>query len=268
MGRLRYGHYADNVAPNATASVNAGTEDPDYPAENINDRLVVKPAQLTTTTGRFVLDFTAAQRVDWVVIPIYNLVAGLADVAIMMNATNAWGGPTVDAPVTIPTYREDELPVPIWVDLTVASGYSAGGFRYLALDIPTANATPIKIGEIYCINTTRRLSPNISWPVQEPENRPIYDNRTQFGYANKYDMGTTLRKMSASLDTDDAGLAAMKSWWRSCKGPALPFALVPDEDVNEAIIAEFIGDLQVQRTINNRNLVQWLIEETSRGLFL
>lgn len=267
MGRMIYAHYGDNVAPNATVTVNTGTQDADYPAANLVDRLIVKPAQLTSTTGSWVLDFGSAQRVDWVALPIHNIDAAL-EVRIQMHATSSWGAPTVNEPIIIPTYREDGLPVPCWLDLTDKTGYSAGGFRFLRLVVVGTNAAAIKVGELLAISTKRTLDPNINWPVQLPEQRPVYDNRTPFGYANKYDLGVTLRRLTANLDTTDAGLAALRAWWRSTKGTALHFAVVPDEDVNEAWVAEFVGDLSVQLTILDRNLIPVTFEEISRGLFL
>lgn len=267
MGRAIYSHFEDNVAPNATVTVNSGTQDADYPAANLVDRLIVKPAQLTTTSGSWVLDFGAAQRVDWAALPMHNLTAGL-NVRIQGNATNAWGGPTVDAAITIPTYRGDGLPVPCWVDLTVAAGYSVGGFRYWRLVVVGVNAAAVKVGELLLISTKRTLNPNIDWGVRLPESRPVYDNRTPFGYANKYDMGVTLRKLEGTLDTTDAGLAALRAWWQSTRGTARPFAIVPDEDLNEAWVAEFTGDLGATLVINNRNTIPITFEEVSRGLFL
>lgn len=267
MGRMIYAHYDDNVAPNATVTVNTGTEDADYPAANLVDRLIVKPAQLTTTTGSWVFDFGAAQRVDWVAIPMHNLTAGL-EVRIQGNAANVWGAPTLNTTITIPTYREDGLPVPVWKLLTGVAGYGAGGFRYWRLIVVGVNAATVKVGEVLLISTTRTLNPNINWPVDLPEQRPVYDNRTPFGYANKYDLGVTLRRLTANLDTTDVGLAALRAWWRSTRGTARQFAVVPDEDVNEAWVAEFVGDLSVQLQIIDRNLIPVTFEESSRGLFL
>jgi hypothetical protein len=267
MGRMIYSHYEDNVAPNATVSVNTGDEDADYPAANLVDRLIVKPAQLTTTTGSWVFDFGSAQRVDWAALPMHNLDAGL-DVRIQANATDSWGGPTVDEPIIIPTYREDGLPVPCWLDLTAAAGYDVGGFRYWRLEVAGTNAAAVKVGELLLLNVKRTLDPNINWGVQLPESRPVYDNRTPFGYANKYDLGVTLRRLQGTLDTTDAGLALLRAWWRSTRGTARSFAIVPDEDVNEAWVAEFTGDLGVTLQINNRNNIPITFEEVSRGLFL
>lgn len=267
MGRIIYSHYEDNVAPNATVTVNSGTEDTDYPAANLVDRLIVKPAQLTTTTGSWVFDFGAAQRVDWVAIPMHNLTAAL-NVRLQAHTSNAWGAPTMDVALTIPTYREDGLPVPMWKLLTGQTGYSAGGFRYWRLVVVGVNSAAVKVGEVLLISTTRTLNPNVNWPVTLPEQRPVYDNRTPFGYANKYDLGVTLRRFTANLDTTDTGLAALRAWWRSTRGTARAFAIVPDEDLNEAWVAEFVGDLNVNLQMLDRSMIPVTFEEISRGLFL
>lgn len=267
MGRAIYSHYADNVAPNATVTVNTGTEDPAYPKANLVDRIIVKPAQLTTTTGSWVFAYGSAQRVDWVALPMHNLDAGL-EVRIQGNATNSWGAPTLNTTIVIPAYRGDGLPVPCWKDLTGVAGYSTSGFLFWRFVVVGVNTNPVKVGELLLISQKRTLNPNISWGVKKPEQRLIYDNRTAFGHANKYDLGVTPRQLQGDLDTTDAGLAAVAAWWQSCRGTARPFAIVLDEDVNEAWVAEFTGSHDPTLTINDRNAIPITFEEVSRGLVL
>lgn len=267
MGRMLYSHYADNVAPNATVSVNSGTVDATYPAANLVDRILGKPAQLTTTTGSWVLDYGAAQRVDWVLLPMHNLIAGL-EVRIQGNATDSWGTPTLNQTITIPTYRGDGFPVPCWQLLTGATGYTTGGFRYWRLVVVGTNSAAVKVGEFLMFDQVRTLNPNISWGVQMPEDWPLIDNRTSAGIDNVYDYGTLARQLNGDLDTTDAGLAAVRAWWQSCRGKVRPFGLVPDEDVNEAWVARFTNSLDPTLAINDRNTMALGFEEVGRGLVL
>jgi hypothetical protein len=267
MGRALYGHHTDNVAPNATVTVNTGTEDATYPGSNLVDRNPAKPAQLTTTTGSWVLDFGAAQRVDLVLLPMHNLTAGL-EVRVQMHASNSWGSPTVNALIVIPAYREDGMPIGSWVDLTAAGGYSTGGFRYLRLNVVGTNAAAVKVGELLALKLKRTLNPNISWGISEPEERLVSGTQTDGGVEIVFDQGVTLQKFRGSLDTTDAGLAAVRSWWRDCRGPVYPSALVPDEDVNEAWVVRHAGTLDPTRVINDRNAMNLEFREVSRGLYL
>lgn len=268
MGRAIWSKYTDYVGPNATITVNTGVEDTTYPAANLCNRIPSKPAQLTGTTGSWVLDFLAAQRVDWVGIPHHNLDAGL-DVKIQMNATNAWGGPSFSQPITIQTYRQDGFPVGAWLDLTVLGGYSAGGFRYLRFLVNGANSVAVKIGELMVLSNKRILNPNVNWPVKKPEQRTIIENTTDYGVSTIYDLGVTRRRFSGDLDVSDAITADMVDWWRGTRGRARPFAFVPDESVNEAWLARFGGDqVALDQQIVDRNSIPLDVEEVSRGLVL
>ena len=54
-----YFHPSDNVAPSATASVETGAEDTDYPVANLTDLSYPKiaaPAKTTDTSSAFLLD--------------------------------------------------------------------------------------------------------------------------------------------------------------------------------------------------------------------
>jgi len=264
MGML-YSHFLDNVAPNYDWSVETGTEDADYPAANIADRIIVRPAKLTTVSGFWLGDAGSAQRVDWALIPMYNFQAAL-NVRLQFNATNSWGTPTMDAAVTIPAYRDDDLPVPVFVDLRQVTGYSAGGFRYVRFGTAGTNAAVLMVGEILLFSTARDLSPNINWGVQEPEEWFGHDNRTSTGHSNKVDLGTGGRKLQGVLDTTEAGLAAVRAWWRSCHGPFRSFGLVPDITINEGMVCEFIGPLDPTRNFLDNNHIGINIEEISRGV--
>jgi hypothetical protein len=267
MGRSIYAHYTDNVAPQATVTVNTGTEDPDYPAAGINDQNTAKPAQLTTATGSWVFDWGAAQRVDWVQIPMHNLDAGL-EVRIQMHASNSWGSPSLNTTIAIPAHRGDGLPVGSWVDLTGVGGYLVGGYQFLRVVVVGTNSAAVKIGEVLILSTKRTLNPNVSWGGQEPEERLVKSNRTDGGVELIYDLGTTLRKFSGQLDTTDAGLAAVRAWWQNTRGRVYPFAFVLDEDVNEAIVARWQGSIDPTRLINDRNQMPIALDEVSRGLVL
>lgn len=267
MGRALYGHYADNVAPNATPTVNTGTEDTTYPAAYLIDSIPSRPAQLTTTTGSWVLTFAAAQRVDLVALPMHNLSAGL-EVRIQGNAANVWGAPSLNETITIPAYRGDGFPFGSWLDLTTKAGYLVAGYQFWRLVIVGVNASPVKVGELLLISTKRTLNPNVSWGARLGETRPIIENMTDYQVSTIYDLGVTRRSLSGELDTTDAGLAAVRAWWQDCRGRARPFLLIPDEDVNDGWVVRWAGDLDPTLQVTDRNTLALGFEEVSRGLIL
>lgn len=268
MGRAIYSKYADYVGPNATVSVNTGVEDTTYPAANLVNRIPSKPAQLTSTSGSWVLDFLAAQRVDWVGLPHHNLDAGLL-VKIQMHATSAWGAPSLSQAITIPAYTQDAFNPGPWLDLTDKAGYLAGGYRFLRLFVEGVNSQTVKIGELMVVSNKRILNPNVNWPVKKPLTRKLIENVTDYGVSTIYDMGVTRRRFDGDLDILDATAATMADWWMGTRGRARPHAFIPDESVNEAWLARFGDDqLDLTQQLNDRNSIPLAIEEVSRGLFL
>jgi hypothetical protein len=267
VGRAVYGHYDDIVGYAATVTVNSGTEDPDYPADYLVDQVVVRPAQLLTGSGAWLLAYPSPQRWDWVAIPMHNLDAGL-EVRIQGNATDSWGSPTLNVPIIIPPYRDDGFPVGCWLDLTTATGYTDAGFAFWRLAVVGTNSANVKVGELVAFERKRTLNPNISWGARILEDRPIVDNRTPSGAENIYDRGVTRQELHGELDTTDAGLAAVRAWWRSSRGRARPMGLVPDEDVNEAWLARFQNQMDPTLEVTDRNRLALHFEEASRGLVL
>lgn len=274
MGRIVYAHASDNVSPVSTGGgtawvVNTGTgdADPRYQPTSLADLLPGLPAKLTTTTGSWVRDFGSAGRVDWVMLPHHNLTAGL-EVRIQGNATNSWGTPTLNAAIVIPTYREDRLPVGSWLDLTVQAGYTVSGFRYWRLVVVGTNGAAVQVGEFPLLRVKRTLNPNIEWEAHTPEDRRDTYHETNHGVETVYDRGVSIRRLEGDLDTTDAGLAAVKSWWRDAPGRGRPVYIVPDEDLNEAYMARFQNTIDPTLVINDRNRMRLQWRECSRGLYL
>lgn len=269
MGRTLYAHPSDNVAGLVTPVVNTGTEDPDYPAAYLVDGNPARPAQLTTTSGSWVWDFGAAQRVDLVAIPMHNLAAGV-DVKIQGHTANSWGTPSLSVAIPIPTYREDGFPFGSWVDLTGAGGYSTGGYRYWRVVVTNA-AVAIKVGEVLLLATKRTLNPNVKWGVREPEDRALVEHRTEYQVSTVYDLGVTMRGLEGDLETTAAGLAALRLWWRSCRGRSRACVLIPDENVNDVWLVRFAGRaarLEPSLLALDYAAIPLEFEEVGRGLVL
>jgi hypothetical protein len=260
--------YSDNIAPSATASVDSGTADTDYPIANAVDYNPAKPVKLTTTTGSFLFDFGVATRQDVVALIHHNLTAGL-NVRYQMNATNAWGAPTVDAAFTIPAYREDLYPVNPFIDLTGVSGYSASGFRYGRVKVTGTNAAAVAIGEIVIIGTKRTMS-LLNGTVEVSEERKIVEHSTDYGVATIFDLGVTIRHMKGRVTNTAAQLSALESQWRSSRGRALPWLLVPDSTVNDAWFVRWSDAMKViaYPDISTKAQFPFAVDEVGRGLYL
>ena len=263
---LIYQHGSDQVAGAATVTVGLGTEDPEYPVAGLTDGNPAKPAKLLETSGAWLFDFGAAQRVDAVAIPHHNLTAGL-EVRIQGNAANVWGAPTFNQAITIPTWRGDGWPIGPWLDLTGLAGYAVGGFQYWRLIVVGVNAAPVALGQVWLGETLRTLSPNISWGARDGEAHKITEHETDFGVVLSYDFGLLRRTLAGDLDAPDATRTAVLNWWRSTNGRARPFIIVPDGTINEALMVRWAtSDIQTILDLTDRNTMQLAFQEVSRGL--
>src|SRR5438105_4898056 len=137
MGYLLHNLPTDNVASLATWAAEA-SGDSAYPASNIPDLSDLNrgnPGKLTIkSAGGFTGDFGAAQRVDLVVVQT-NADAS-QPIQVQMNATNAWGGPTMTTTLTAPAKREDGYTVKLFVDMRAVGGYTVSGLRWIRIHFP------------------------------------------------------------------------------------------------------------------------------------
>lgn len=263
---LVYQRVSDQVADDATITVQTGTIDAEYPLAGLTDGNPAKPTKLNETSGAFLFTFGAAQRIDLIAIPHHNLTAGL-EVRIQGNAADAWGAPTFNALITIPAWRSDGWPVGPWLDLRSDPNYSVGGFQYWRLAIVGVNAAPVALGQVWLGAEFRELSPNISWGSQDGEFHKITEHETDFGVVLSYDFGLLRRTLSGELDAPDATRDLVLDWWRSSNGRARPFILCPSGDVNEALMVRW-ADMKIDttRVVTDRNTMALAFQEVSRGL--
>lgn len=262
---LHYQHNGDQVAGDATITVNTGTEDTAYPKANLVDGDPAKPAKLTGTTGSWVFDFGSAQRVDLIAIIMHNLDAGLS-VKIQGNASDSWGGPTLDEAVTIQAYALDDMPENPWLDLTDKTGYSTGGFRYWRLVIVGTNTDAVAVGEVWLGSLKRVLSPNISWGVRKPQNRPVISHETSGIARLVYDRGVRTRDITGELETTDAGALLIENWWVEARGSARAVLVILDGTVNDARLMHFVEEpFSQELLVSDNNRLDLEFRELSRG---
>lgn len=265
MSDLLVGRYDLNVADNAT--VTGTTADTDYPATYLVDGNLARPAKLTGTTGDWVFDFGAAQRIDLMAFGPHNLTAALGGVLFQGNASDGWGAPTLSTTLTIPSYREDGQSVNVWKDLTGVSGYSTTGFRYWRLRVGTANAAAVAVGDValYSQKTTLR---NFRIGVMDADRIPAVIHSTTYEVDTTYHLGVARRRLSGDIVLTAAELASVQTWYRGGKGSTQWHTVVLDSAVNDARFARFDADLGFSRMGNGHFGVSLSMTEVSRGLAL
>ncbi len=218
---------SDNVADSATPTVQTGTIDTNYTVANLVDLSYAKiaaPAKLTGVTGAFLLDFGAAQRVDYVVLH-HNFDAGLA-VAVQMNATDSWGAPTVTTSPTIPAKRADNYTRKVGVDLRSVSGYTTSGLRYLRINVSGANSVPIGL-KVLAYSSVRQLSRGFLLDLDDTEHQTVIDMQTDAGVPWAYDLMSAPRSLRGASTLSDTDAESVREWFRSCGGRANVTGITP-----------------------------------------
>jgi hypothetical protein len=263
----------DNVADTATVTVQTGTEDTDYPVENLVDLSYAKiaaPAKLNEVTGAFVLDWGAAQRVDYVVI-WHNFTAALA-VSVQMNATNSWGAPTLTTSLTIPAKRADNYTRKVGVDLRSVTGYSTSGLRYLRINVSGSNDAHVGL-KVLAFSSVRQLSRGFVLGQEDTERQTPIVMMTDARVPWAYDLNSAPRSLKGSSTLSDTDAEAMREWFRSCGGPVQPTVIVPDPTdlatsapQGDAWLVRWSADgLTTKRSFSNINDVDIAFDEISAG---
>lgn len=266
MAKVQYLRPGDNVAAAATITVETGTADDGYPADNLVDLNPGKPARLVETSGAWLFDFGAAQSLDLVALIHHNLDAGL-DVRIQGNDTDDWTTPALDEAITIPAAAADGYPVCPFLDLTAITPRSYQFWRLVVVD---ANAAPVAIGEVILGETIRELTVNVNWGARESEDRLIIEHTTDMGVSTIYDLGVRQRVFEGDVDTTDAGAAELRDLVRAARARVDPWLFIPDPDVNDAWFVRFADAKALRRTMVfiDSNQLPFVVEEVSRGLVL
>jgi hypothetical protein len=233
MANFHYFHPSDNVAPNATPTT-GGSANASYPLVNATDftyKNIPNPFKLTGTTGDLILDWGAAQRVDGVVI-WHNLASGTA-YSLQMNATNAWGGPTINISGTAPAKRSNGYTIKLYHDLTAVAGYTTTGLRYLRFNVSGTNDVPVGL-KILTYQLKRTLLRNMRWnwgrDVTQTGIRMATDGRVRWGY----DLTSAPRMLRLSIPGKDADYDAVVSYVDACAGFVKVTTIIPRPTVNDA----------------------------------
>lgn len=261
-----YQHGDDNVAPNATWKVDTlGTVDPDYPASYIADEIFTKPAKLTTTTGGWVAEFAADQRVDLVALGVHNIDPG-ATVVVQGNGTDSWGSPTLNTTLTIAADDSDGRVCHAWKDLTGVTGYTTSGFKWWRISVTASNTTLVNVGEVWLGKLKRTFDRNYKWEYETSETRRTVEHMTQYGMRTVYDLLVRQRQFIATVRASDTGLSAIREWHRSARGSVRPVLFMPDATVNDAWWVYLPSALAITSVFTNVHDVTVTMDELSPGI--
>lgn len=267
MGDFRYALRSDDVTQNATWAVHTGTAVSQYESSHIGTDVIARPAKLSETYGSWYADFSSAQRVDAVVLPMYNFQAGLT-VRIQGSSTTSFTTPSLNHLITIPAYRDDGFPYGAWQHLATATGYSTGGYRYWRLTVESTNSAAIAT-KVKLLAEVQTLTPNVAWGAVQQDDRKLIEHETDYGVSSIYDLGISRRAMTAELWGPDTQRDAVRDLWQSTRGRVYPFVVIPDAAENDAWFVRFLSPaLDVSLARPDRNPMSVGFQEVSRGLVL
>lgn len=254
---------SENVADSVTPSLDVGTADAENPLANLTNNDPAIPFFTTDAIGiRVTWDFTSPQRVDYVSMPMHGLPVGTL-ARFQMNATDSWGSPSVDGALTISAFLGDFPRVQI-LDVTGATGYLVGGYRFASLFVPSHGGIT-KIGDFEIWSQKRELEFSLRFGVQHPTMRKTTIHERQDGGRLVFDHQLLRRSIQGTIRTDDTEYTQLENLHADSKGATVPF-LVNVAAAREHMLVWWAGAFSPTFSqVNTRDVdVDWV--ELGRGM--
>lgn len=271
MQNLKYALASDIITSLAVITA-SGTvsSDANYGLASLYDRNPAKPTKFETQGPiRLLYDFGSARRIDGFSLPNHNLDDDLqCVVALSSDGTT----PTCMQTLTVGDANLDGHRSSPWVDFTTASGYSASGFRYLYLYVPT-NSVNIKLGESPVLARLREFSQWVQFQGTKGVKRQYQEAlETEYGSVRVHRRKIKQRVHRYVIKGSDADYAALQDLGDDVSGIALPFFVTVDSSIKTD------GGLYVRLTKQTADLLtateEWFdvnpfvfdVQEVSRSL--
>jgi hypothetical protein len=253
---------SDDSAGQATSFTVGGTEDAEYPAENLvassntgHLNLPSRPAKIEEDTGYWELGFSSPISIMAAAIIYHNFDEGL-DVDLVINGTTT-------VPVTIPAPFVDGWTKSPWVEF---SPISASTVR---LAVNGTNSLPLQVGRLMLLAAIREIENDVRWGVVETEHYQFISHRTQFLVETVYDMGGKERAINGEVALTNDVAGDFISIFQRAKNRIQPWLLIPDADADDPdawlVRAEDPFWSRTRETINH-NIFPFRVREVSRGL--
>jgi hypothetical protein len=228
VSHVLYARYSDLLAGD-TVSIVAGSEDADYPKEQVADLdrnyLSLKVAKFTGTSGTFRRTFGGNQS------PRAAVFINTTATAITLS-----NGAGLSEAITIPSTPEDSLRLDPWIDLAGKANLASTQWN-----AALTGAAGVGLGEFVLAAQLRELL--ALWQPQpiEAESHPGFHYETD-GEVD-LDYGKALRVRRGYLTArDEDGRAALLALHRAQQGRLYPFLLIPNAHVNDAMLVKFDSD--------------------------
>lgn len=236
---------SDETLKDAVLTVNS--ENINYPISNILNSSLKRLSQTitATTTMTIVFDAGAAVTVNSINIANHNISSGVTTLDFQGNATDAWGGPSVDEDLT-----------GLWNTGIISTQFTGGSYRYWRLNIVDAGNTDtfISLGRVSGCNAL--TSPSLGPDVSESYKSDTKKLRTNAGnsFGNIYPKYRTISFRWKKLTT--ANVTALYAFFDQVDS-SIPFFVYFDEtDLDFTMYATLDGDGIHTAHVNNRTYPQ------------
>lgn len=224
MSNFLYTHPDDNIAPDATVTIQTGTADSSYPVANATDvgyAKIAAPSKLTGVTGAWQMDYGSAVTKQGFL--LWHNCDGALAVSLQANTAASWASPAFSKALTIPNKRADGSTVKVFIDLRP---YLSTAYRYWRLNVSGANTDPLGVKWL-AFSQLRSLTRNMRWGYNITRRRPGISMATDALVRWAYPLGPGARRLSAELIPTSADLLALDEWFRACDGSTTPSVMVP-----------------------------------------
>lgn len=261
-----YARTSENLAGQATISLDGLTLEDTYEAAWIADGNIARPVRFQETQGRIVFAFEDPVAIRLTAIGHHNFAEGL-DVRLQALSGGSpldWSSPDFEYSFTIPAWRVGRYPGQPWDDLQDLPGW--GAYSHWALYIAEANSVALTIGEIWLGEELRRLNPDFREGRKPALDRPRIEHPTTYKRLRS-GLGTMVRSVTGTVpSTDDQLVQDILDWLADADGRA--FLFVPDGTANEAWWAIHVTSRQeIEDWLDHdASMLELQIEEDGRGL--
>lgn len=252
----------DERAGEATTFTVGGTEDPEYPAENLvattntgHLNLPSRPAKLLEDTGWWELGFSSPIDIVAAAIIYHNFDEGLNPDLIINGSTTI--------PITIPAPFVDGWTKSPWVEFAPISAST------VRLNVSGTNSLPLQVGRLMLLAAIRDLENDVRWGVVETEEYQFISHRTQFEVETVYDMGGKRRAINGEIALTNDLAGDFISIFQRSRNRIQPWLLIPDASADDPDAWLVRGEdsfwSRTRETINH-NIFPFRVKEVSRGL--
>lgn len=271
---------SDNVAPNATVTIQTGTDpgDPQYGPMTLVDLNPARVAKINSTTFAWLFDYGSAQRID-IAGFIHGTFETTSTVRFQGNATDSWGAPSFDVEVDIqPWYgvAPRRWPHNHWVECPLHAGYTTTGYRYWRL-ICSGNSQNGQLGQVVMSPVIREMNPDLRWEYVDAIRKRNIVNETSYGSKTTYPRGTAQWLCDGDQRMTEALFRSKKEHFFDADGTGFPWLLVPSDpeqdgspawqEHGECYFVRLVEDrFSATHTYFNVRDRKFLVEELSRGL--